>query len=84
MNKYTLISCYIYLSVLKVCHLQIFNPRCPQYVPKTDFDIQLFLGKWYEIEKTQLISDPIKCIATTFSKTANGNIMVVNEGINRL
>lgn len=58
---------------------------CPNYAPMLNFDIDRFLGKWYEAERYFAVSEVgSRCVTTEYSKAPNGRIYVSNEITNRL
>ncbi|KAI4470524.1 apolipoprotein d [Holotrichia oblita] len=58
---------------------------CPSYTPMEDFDMNRFLGKWYEAERYFTFSDiGSRCVVTDYAKTATGKIYVSNEYTSRL
>ncbi|EFA11278.1 apolipoprotein D [Tribolium castaneum] len=58
---------------------------CPDYLPMPDFDIERFLGKWYEAERYFQFSEvATRCVVTDYAKAPSGRIYVSNEVTNRL
>ncbi|KAJ8930852.1 hypothetical protein NQ314_016271 [Rhamnusium bicolor] len=58
---------------------------CPEYLPMAEFDIDRFLGKWYETERYFQFSEVAsRCVVTDYAMTASGKIYVSNEITNRL
>lgn len=58
---------------------------CPDYVPMNDFDLERFLGKWYEAERYFTFSEvATRCVVTDYARGASGRIFVSNEVTNRL
>ncbi|XP_065165519.1 apolipoprotein D-like [Atheta coriaria] len=74
------------VSTLVAVHAQIPNVGwCPEYLPMTDFDMNRFLGKWYEAERYFTFSEIVsRCVVTDYAKSASGRIFVSNEVTNRL
>lgn len=58
---------------------------CPDYLPMAEFDINKFLGKWYEQERYFTFSEVAsRCVVTDYAKAPSGRIYVSNEVTNRL
>ncbi|XP_018325649.1 apolipoprotein D-like [Agrilus planipennis] len=58
---------------------------CPEYVPMNDFDIERFLGKWYEQERYFTFSEVAsRCVVTDYARAPSGKIFVSNEITSRL
>ncbi|XP_017770322.1 PREDICTED: uncharacterized protein LOC108558043 [Nicrophorus vespilloides] len=78
--------CLLVTSVLAVVGAQIPSlGYCPDYVPMTDFNMNRFLGKWYETERYFTFSEVAsRCIVTDYAKGPSGRIYVSNEVTNRL
>lgn len=58
---------------------------CPDYLPMADFDLERFLGKWYEAERYFTFTEvATRCVVTDYAKAASGRIFVSNEVTNRL
>ncbi|XP_030748329.1 apolipoprotein D-like [Sitophilus oryzae] len=57
---------------------------CPDYLPMTHFDIDRFMGKWYEAERYFQFSEVAsRCVVTDYAVAPNGKIYVSNEVTNR-
>ncbi|KAJ8942395.1 hypothetical protein NQ318_016643 [Aromia moschata] len=58
---------------------------CPEFPPMSDFNLNRFLGKWYEVERYFQISEVAsRCVVTDYAKAPSGRIYVSNEVTNRL
>ncbi|KAK5639309.1 hypothetical protein RI129_011801 [Pyrocoelia pectoralis] len=58
---------------------------CPDYSPMADFDIDRFLGKWYESEHYFTFWDVVnRCVVTDYARASSGRIYVSNEVTNRI
>lgn len=58
---------------------------CPDYLPMAEFDLNQFLGKWYEQERYFTFSEVAsRCVVTDYAKAPSGRIYVSNEVTNRL
>lgn len=58
---------------------------CPEYLPMANFDMDLFLGKWYEAERYFTFSEVTsRCVVTDYARAPSGRIYVSNEVTNRL
>ncbi|KAK9889508.1 hypothetical protein WA026_004789 [Henosepilachna vigintioctopunctata] len=79
-------SLVILASLLAVCTAQVPNlGRCPGYVPVSNFDIERFLGKWYEAERYFQVSElGTRCVVSDYARSPNGKISVSSEVTSRL
>ncbi|RZB40234.1 apolipoprotein D-like [Asbolus verrucosus] len=79
-------SVYIILAICAITKAQIPNfGFCPDYLPMPDFDMERFLGKWYEAERYFQFSGVVtRCVMTDYAKAPSGKIYVSNEVTNRL
>lgn len=77
---------YILLALASIAAAQIPGfGFCPDYLPMADFDIDRFLGKWYENERYFTFSDVAsRCIVTDYARAPSGKIYVSNEVTNRM
>jgi len=58
---------------------------CPDYLTKTDFDMDRYLGTWYEAERyVNVLEAGSRCVRTEYAKAKDGRILVANEIQNRL
>ncbi|CAK1601710.1 unnamed protein product [Parnassius mnemosyne] len=58
---------------------------CPDYQPMEDFNINRFLGTWYEAERYFSVSElGTRCVTTKYESTPEGRIIVSNEIINSM
>lgn len=58
---------------------------CPEYLPMPDFDMERFLGKWYESERYFQFSEVAsRCVVTDYARSSSGRIYVSNEVTNRM
>ncbi|VEN47552.1 unnamed protein product [Callosobruchus maculatus] len=58
---------------------------CPDYLPMADFEMDRFIGKWYEAERYFQFSEvAARCVVTDYAKGPSGRIYVSNEVTNRL
>ncbi|XP_048868314.1 apolipoprotein D-like [Brienomyrus brachyistius] len=51
---------------------------CPQLGVQPNFNLQMYLGKWYEIEKLPISFERGKCMETNYSMRGDNTIKVVN------
>ncbi|XP_045481705.1 lazarillo protein-like [Harmonia axyridis] len=74
------------LTLIAVCSAQVPSfGWCPDYVPMSDFDMERFLGKWYESERYFQVSElGTRCVVSDYAKSANGKIFVSNEVTSRI
>ncbi|KAL7286283.1 hypothetical protein TKK_0019459 [Trichogramma kaykai] len=62
-----------------------FLGGCPKVDLKHDFDVQQYLGKWYEAERYfALFEVGGKCVTATYTLNPNGTVSVENRQINTL
>lgn len=78
--------CALLVALAAAASAQIPNLGwCPEYLPMSDFDIDLFLGKWYEAERYFSISEVAnRCVVTDYARAPSGRIYVSHEVTNRL
>ncbi|XP_037380459.1 apolipoprotein D [Talpa occidentalis] len=53
--------------------------KCPTPPVQEDFDVNKYLGRWYEIEKIPLSFEKGSCNQANYSLMENGNIKVINQ-----
>lgn len=53
--------------------------KCPAPPVQENFDINKYLGRWYEIEKIPVSFEKGSCIQANYSLMENGNIKVINQ-----
>lgn len=77
---------HIFLAFVVASRAQIPSLGfCPEYLPMADFDMERFLGKWYEAERYFQFSEvAARCVVTDYARAASGKIYVSNEVTNRL
>ncbi|KAL6434291.1 hypothetical protein ACFW04_006017 [Cataglyphis niger] len=57
---------------------------CPEYIPMANFDMQRFLGVWYESERYFQLTEVVsRCVMTNYTKGLDGRYHVSNEVTNR-
>ncbi|XP_066603884.1 apolipoprotein D-like [Prorops nasuta] len=73
------------LSVLALASAQIPSLGfCPEYVPMANFDMNRFLGVWYEAERYFQLSEVVsRCVMANYTKGQDGKLRVSNEVTNR-
>lgn len=78
----------VYLLFTLICACQAQIPSfgfCPDYLPMPHFDMNRFLGKWYEAERYFQFNElASRCVVTDYAVGPNGKIYVSNEVTNRL
>nr|WJZ69064.1 apolipoprotein D-like protein 2 [Nilaparvata lugens] len=58
---------------------------CPDYVPMADFDMERYLGTWYEQERYfRVMEAGSRCVRTNYTKAVDGRILVASEITGRL
>jgi apolipoprotein D and lipocalin family protein len=80
---------YILLSVLglaTICSAQIPSIGwCPDKRPMPGFDMDKYLGTWYEQERYFTVLEAgSRCARTNYTKAIDGRVLVTNEITNRL
>ncbi|XP_037693783.1 apolipoprotein D [Choloepus didactylus] len=53
--------------------------KCPNPPVQANFDVNKYLGTWYEIEKIPASFEKGSCIQANYSLMENGNIKVINQ-----
>nr|KAF6477112.1 apolipoprotein D [Molossus molossus] len=53
--------------------------KCPTPPVQENFDVNKYLGRWYEIEKIPVSFEKGSCIQANYSLMENGNIKVINQ-----
>ncbi|RNA30388.1 apolipo D-like, partial [Brachionus plicatilis] len=60
-----------------------FGRECPTSPIIPDFDLNRYVGKWYEIERKPVIFERnLKCVTAEYALKDNGRISVKNSGTN--
>lgn len=79
-------SALLFLSIIGISFGQIPSIGfCPDYLPMANFDMESFLGKWYEAERYFTFSEVTsRCVVTDYARAPSGRIYVSNEVTNRL
>ncbi|CAH2102875.1 unnamed protein product [Euphydryas editha] len=58
---------------------------CPDYLPMANFNVNRFLGSWYEAERYFTVAElGTRCVTTKYESTPEGRILVSNEITNSL
>ncbi|XP_075210896.1 apolipoprotein D-like isoform X2 [Lycorma delicatula] len=58
---------------------------CPDYVPMADFEMDKYLGTWYEQERYfRVMEAGSRCVRTNYTKAVDGRILVASEITGRL
>ncbi|XP_072742448.1 apolipoprotein D-like [Anoplolepis gracilipes] len=73
------------LSILAWASAQIPNLGfCPEYIPMANFDMERFLGSWYEAERYFQLTEVVsRCVMTNYTKGTDGRYHVSNQVTNR-
>ncbi|XP_029162001.1 LOW QUALITY PROTEIN: uncharacterized protein LOC114933539 [Nylanderia fulva] len=73
------------LSALAWASAQIPNIGfCPEYIPMANFDMQRFIGVWYEAERYFQLTEVVsRCVMTNYTKGTDGRYHVSNQVTNR-
>ncbi|XP_066158011.1 apolipoprotein D-like [Euwallacea fornicatus] len=81
----TMYRVFILFCAICLCKAQIPSfGFCPDYLPMAHFDMNRFLGKWYEAERYfQFNEIASRCVVTDYAVGPNGKIYVSNEVTNR-
>lgn len=57
---------------------------CPEFESQPDFDMNKFLGTWYEAERyVNIFEAGTRCVKTNYTKAVDGRYLVANEIMNR-
>lgn len=57
---------------------------CPDFDSLPEFDMNKFLGTWYEAERyVNIFEAGTRCVKTNYTKAVDGRILVANEIMNR-
>lgn len=57
---------------------------CPDFESQPDFDMNKFLGTWYESERyVNIFEAGTRCVKTNYTKAVDGRFLVANEIMNR-
>ncbi|XP_067124074.1 apolipoprotein D-like [Centruroides vittatus] len=78
------VACIFIYQAVTVLSQRPFSGPCPKHAAQEGFDMGSFLGTWYEIEKTSLVQDGVRCIKTKYIKTNDGKLTLTTTGINLL
>ncbi|XP_077998373.1 apolipoprotein D-like [Glandiceps talaboti] len=78
---------YITLLLVTLCYVingQIISfGKCPSVSVQENFNVTNYLGTWHEIKKfPAYFQRGLTCVQTTYKLKDDGNIQVLNEGIN--
>ena len=58
---------------------------CPDYVPMAEFNMERYLGTWYEAERYFTVLEAgSRCVSTNYTKAVDGRVLVSNQITNRL
>ncbi|KAK2578717.1 hypothetical protein KPH14_007793 [Odynerus spinipes] len=58
---------------------------CPEYVPMANFDMNRFLGIWYEAERYFQLAEVVsRCVMSNYTKSPDGKLRVSNEVTSRI
>ncbi|XP_030351157.1 apolipoprotein D isoform X1 [Strigops habroptila] len=76
----TAVRLLVLFSLLSFGKGQMFHMGpCPDPAVQEDFDINQYLGKWYEIEKLPSSFEKGSCIQANYSLKENGKFKVINK-----
>uniref|UniRef100_A0A8C5LHK6 Apolipoprotein D n=1 Tax=Jaculus jaculus TaxID=51337 RepID=A0A8C5LHK6_JACJA len=72
-------------SLFTVAQGQAFHlGKCPTPPTQENFNVNKYLGRWYEIEKIPVTFEKGNCIQANYSLLENGNIKVLNQEMSNL
>ncbi|XP_010788121.1 apolipoprotein D-like [Notothenia coriiceps] len=72
---------YLLLLLLPLVSAQTYHwGPCPDPKVQPNFNLQQYLGKWYEIEKLPASFERGKCIEANYAVRKDGTIRVLNSG----
>ncbi|KAM4719069.1 apolipoprotein D-like [Anableps anableps] len=76
-------SCIV-LVLLPLISAQSFHRgRCPTPAVQPNFNLQEYMGKWYEIEKLPAYFAKGKCIQANYSLKKDGTVQVLNSQVSK-
>ncbi|KAI1235859.1 hypothetical protein IHE44_0001950, partial [Lamprotornis superbus] len=76
----TAVRLSVLLSLFSIGKSQMFHMGpCPDPSVQEEFDINKYLGKWYEIEKLPSTFEKGSCIQANYSLKENGKFKVINK-----
>merc|ERR1711893_77545 len=72
------------LAIIACAQAQVIRPgRCPDVPTQQVFDLERYMGTWYEITKLPTIFQPDqKCVRARYNIREDGLVRVRNDGIN--
>uniref|UniRef100_A0A3Q0QX35 Apolipoprotein D n=1 Tax=Amphilophus citrinellus TaxID=61819 RepID=A0A3Q0QX35_AMPCI len=74
---------YLLVLLIPVASAQTFHwGRCPTPKVQSNFSLQPYMGKWYEIEKLPAHFEIGECIQANYSMRENGTVQVLNSQVN--
>ncbi|XP_058804288.1 apolipoprotein D-like isoform X2 [Phymastichus coffea] len=73
---------YFTLLFLGSTFAQVILPgKCPAVSVKSDFDVQQYIGRWFEQRRYFAIFQfGLQCVTATYSANNNGTVNIVNQG----
>lgn len=72
------------LTVLAAASAQRLRENCPDIPAKDGFDINSYMGDWYEAEKfTTIFELGLKCVSANYTLNRDGSVRFTNSGIRR-
>ncbi|XP_076323583.1 apolipoprotein D-like isoform X2 [Tachypleus tridentatus] len=80
MQLYTLFCWLTAVTMAKCTSRSFLNGVCPQPPVKADFELEKYLGTWYEVEKNPTVfQSGQKCTSATYTLKDNGKVTVFNK-----
>jgi len=74
-------SCLLLISINQCFANWGWGGCPPQVAPMPDFDLQKYLGVWYEIERfDSSFEDGLECVTANYSRLDNSTVRVINQG----
>ncbi|XP_071522366.1 apolipoprotein D-like [Panulirus ornatus] len=75
---------WLLLLLVGLGHAQVISiGKCPEFIPKVDFQVERYLGKWYEIGRYPTVDEyGQSCNFAEYSDKGDGTVKVHNGGLN--
>jgi lipocalin len=72
--KVQILSSVFFYFVLQLCINQA-EGNCPAVAPMANFDPTKFIGRWYAIQRYQVLTDALAASCTSMNLTMTGNVL---------
>lgn len=75
-------SLVVMCVMVALSQAQVLPGECPEFVPKEDFDVEQYLGKWYEIMRVETRYELNQvCNYAEYTDRGDGTVGVHNAGL---